>query len=156
MFKIFLVVVLLVVAITFFTLYRNGANLVEPPGAVKRLAVFLSTNSATTDDNHPLAELRTPTFNIDAKVLYPQVIDAAADLGWGVLAHDSDALDANFVVRSPALLFEDDLYVQVKSMGDQQSSLHMRSASRKGGADFAANSGHIQKLVKQLRIKVSK
>jgi uncharacterized protein (DUF1499 family) len=156
MFKVFLVVVLLAVAIVFFTLYRNGANLTEPPGVVKRLAVFLSINKASTADNHPLAELRTPTFNIDAKTLYAQVLDAAADLGWAVLAHDSDALDANLVVRSPALLFADDIYVQVKSMGDQQSSLQIRSASRKGSADFAANSGHIQKLVKQLRIKVSK
>ena len=155
MFKVFLFVVLFAVAIIFFTLFRNGANLTEPPGAVKRLAVFLSISSAATDDNHSLAELRTPTFNVDARTLYTQVLDAAAELGWSVLAHDSDVLDANFEVRSPALLFEDDLYVQVKSMGDQQSSLHMRSASRKGGADFAANSGHIQKLVKHLKAKVN-
>ena len=155
MIKILLVVVLLVITVTFFTLFRNGANLTEPPGVTKRLAVFLSINSAATADDHPLEELRAPIFNTDSNTLYLQVLDAAADLGWGILAHDSDAFNADFVVRSPVLLYEDDLYVQVFSIGDKQSTLSVQSSSRKGRADLAANSGHIQKLIKHLKIKTS-
>jgi len=149
--KLILFVIVLVIGITFFTLYRNGANLFEEPGVTKRLGVFLKTHSASTSDNHDFSELRTPVFDVDDKKLYQRVLNAGSELGWGVIAHDSDALNANFVVRSPVFLFEDDVYVQVKPIDEKQSSLYVQSSSRTGRADFAANSGHIQLLIDRLK-----
>ena len=139
--------------IVFFTLVRNGANLMDPPGTVKRLAVFLTVNYAATMDDHPFEELRTPVFDMDAESLYQHALNGANELGWGIIAHDSDKLNANFVVRSPILLFEDDVYVQVRYLNDQQSSLYIQSNSRSSTshADFAANSGHIQELIAKLK-----
>lgn len=147
------VVIVLTVIIVFFTLVRNGANLLEPPGVVKRLAVFLSVNSASTMDDHPFEELRTPVFAIDAETLYHRVLESANGLGWGIIAHDSDTFNANFVVRSPILLFEDDVYIHVTPVNTNQSSLYIQSSSRTtwSRADFAANSGHIQELIEKIR-----
>jgi hypothetical protein len=151
--KIIVVVMVLVVSIVFFTLIRNGANLLEPPGMVKRAAVFFTVTSASTLDDHPFKELRTPVFNMDTETLYHLVIESANGLGWGIIAHDSDTYNANFVVRSPLLLFEDDVYVQVRHINANQSSLYIQSNSRSPSAhaDFAANSGHIQDLIDKLR-----
>jgi hypothetical protein len=151
--KLIVVFIILTVSIVFFTLIRNDANLLQPPGMVKRLAVFLSVNSASTLDDHPFKELRTPVFDMDTETLYHQVINSANVLGWGIIAHDSDTFNANFVVRSPILLFEDDVYVQVRPVDANQSSLYIQSNSRSTytHADFAANSGHIQELIDKVR-----
>lgn len=147
------VVVILAVSITLITLVRNGAHLQHPPGYLKRLGVFLSVSSAVTMDDHPFEELRTPVFDMDAETLFQRVLDSANVLGWGFIAHDSDTYNANFVVRSPILLFEDDVYVQVKAINQNQSSLYIQSSSRTrwSSADFAANSGNIQELVEKIR-----
>jgi hypothetical protein len=119
----------------------------------KRLAVFFTVSSASTMDDHPFKELRTPVFNMDTETLYHLVIESANELGWGIIAHDSDTHNANFVVRSPLLLFEDDVYIQVRPINTNQSSLYIQSNSRSASAhaDFAANSGHIQNLIDKLR-----
>ena len=150
--KIIMVVLVLVASIVFLTLIRNDANLLEPPGMVKRLAVFFTVSSASTLDDHPFKELRTPVFDMDTETLYHLVIETANGLGWGIIAHDSDTFNANFVVRSPLLLFEDDVYIQVRSINAKQSSLYVQSNSRLASAhaDLAANSGHIQALIEKL------
>ena len=148
--KIILVTMLLIVAIVFITLYRNEANLFEPPGFNKRLSVFFKSNTAVTSDDHQFAELRTPVFNLNAEELYNRVLDVAAESGWNIVAHDSENQDVNFIVLSPMFLFEDDVYVQVKFINMNQSSLYIQSSSRSGKADLAANSSHIQDLIKRL------
>jgi len=148
--KIALYAIALAIAVTFFTLYRNGANLLEPPGFTERLKTFLTTHTAATRDNHEFKELRTPVYNVDAGTLYDRVIYAATELGWQVVSHDSDNLNVNFLVRSPVFLFEDDVYVQVRLIDASNSTLYIQASSRKGGADFAANSGHIQALLKKM------
>lgn len=145
--------IVLALCIVLFTLIRNDANLLDPPGTLKRLAVFLSVNYASTIDDHPFEELRTPVFDMDTDSLYQHALNGANELGWGIIAHDSDKHNANFVVRSPILLFEDDVYVQVRYINDQKSSLYIQSNSRSSSthADFAANSGHIQELIAKLK-----
>lgn len=149
--KIVVVIVVLVTGITFFTLQRNGANLTEAPGFSQRLSVFLKTHSAATSDDPLLPELRTPVFELSEEALFKHVLDVSSRSGWSILAHDSDNRTVNIVVRSPVFLFEDDVYVKVRRIDDDRSSLYIESNSRSGGADFAANSGHIQKLIAELK-----
>jgi len=151
--KIIVFAIILAVAITFFTLYRNGANLFQAPGVSERLQVYLTTNTAKTTLDHKFVELRTPQFNTSAEKLYKRVLIAAANLGWDVVAHDSDNQNANFIVFSPMFLFEDDVYVQVEFIDLKHSSLFIQSSSRQGRADLAANSGHIQTLINKLKNK---
>ena len=149
--KTVLFCVVLVVGLVFFTLYRNDANLFEEPGVQHRLTAFLTTNVAETRDGHVFAELSTPVINASAERTYQRIIDAAADFNWIIVTADSDNQSAHFVVRSPVFLFEDDVYAQVKFIGMDESSVHIRSSSRKGRGDFAANSSHIQKLIGKIR-----
>ncbi|HHJ35573.1 MAG TPA: DUF1499 domain-containing protein [Gammaproteobacteria bacterium] len=149
--KIIIFALVLVIAVTFFSLYRNNANLFDAPGPVARLQVFLTSNAAKTSDDHEFKELRTPLFDMNAEELDRRVLGAAADLGWEVLSHDVENQSANFVVYSPVFLFEDDVFVQVQYIDQDRSSLYVESHSRKGRADFAANSDHIQALIKKLR-----
>ncbi len=142
---------MLLVGLGFFTLQRNDANLFQAPGFYKRLSVYLTTNMAETADNHPFSELRTPVFSVSAEKLYRRVLYVAAESGWSSLATDSDNLNANFVVRTPVFLFEDDVFVQVQFINMNESSLYVRSSSRTGKADFAANAGHIQALIKAIK-----
>ncbi|VAW50677.1 hypothetical protein MNBD_GAMMA05-2605 [hydrothermal vent metagenome] len=149
--KILFVTLVLAVAITYFSLHKNKANLFEAPGVVERLQIFLKTNSAKTSANHQFKELRTPQFEMNSERLYKSVLSAATNLGWEVLTFDRENQNANFVVYSDVFLFEDDIYVQVQYIDQNLSSLHIESHSRTGRADFAANSGHIQALINELK-----
>jgi uncharacterized protein (DUF1499 family) len=148
--KIIVVVLTCVVSVVFFTLVRNEANLFQAPGFNQRLSVFLSSNTAVTSDNPDFEELRTPVFNISADALYKRVVLAGSKLGWQVAASDKENQDVHFIVLSRLFLFEDDVLVQVKFIDTDTSSLFVQSSSRKGLADLAANSGHIQALIAKI------
>ncbi len=149
--KIIIVVMVLTIGLVFLTLQRNDANLFQPPGVNERLLTYLTKNTAATEDNHPFEELRTPVFSVGAEKLYKRVLYVAAELGWSVLANDMDNQSANFVVRTPVFLFEDDVFVQVNFINMNESSLYIQSSSRAGRADLAANSGNIQALIKGIK-----
>ncbi len=149
--KIIIFGLVVVVGVTYFTLHRNGANLFQPPGVVERLQIFLTTNKAKTALNHKFYELQPPVFDMSSAQLYKKMIHVATELKWEVLSNDSQNETANFVARSPMFLFEDDIYVQVLFVDTNKSSLFVESYSRRGRADFAANSGHIQELFNRLQ-----
>ncbi len=149
--KVLISVVLLIVGLVFFTLYKNQANLLQAPGFYDRLTTYLTSNKAKTSDEHRFEELRTPVFSVSAEKLYQRVLYVAAEMGWVILANDSDNQNANFVVRTPVFLFEDDVYIQVQFINMNESSLFIQSSSRTGKADFAANAGHIQTLIKGIK-----
>lgn len=142
--------VVLIVGVVFFTLYRNDAHLFDEPGVQQRLTTFLTSNVAETRDDHVFKELVTPVFNRSAEKTYRAVIGGATELGWNIASHDSDNQNANLIVRSPVFLFEDDVFVQVQFIDMNQSSLYISSSSRKGKGDLAANSSHIQALIKKM------
>lgn len=151
--KIMIFAIVFSVAAVFLTLYKNGANLFDDPGFNERVRIFLTTNTAITADDHKFKELRTPEFEVTVEVLYQRVLEAAVELGWVIFAHDTEKKHTNFVVYSPVFLFKDKIYVQVKSVNGGRSSLFIHSASHTGRADFAANSGHVQALIKKLKAK---
>lgn len=151
MVKIIVLVMLVVVGLAFFTLQKNDANLFQAPGLSERLTTYLTTNKAATSDDHPFEELRTPVFSVNAQELYQRALYVAAESGWSVIANDSENLSANFIVRTPVFLFEDDVFMQVKFINLKESSLYVRSSSRAGRADLAANAGHIQDLINGIK-----
>jgi uncharacterized protein (DUF1499 family) len=146
--KIFVVILLCLLMALFFTLYKNDANLFQAPGFAQRLSIFLTSNTAVTKDDHEFEELRTPVYKMSAEALYNRLILVGSRLGWEVAASDSENQNVNFVALSPLFLFKDDVFVQVKFIDMNKSSLYIQSASRKGRADMAANSGHIQALIR--------
>jgi uncharacterized protein (DUF1499 family) len=137
------------------TLFKNHAPLFDPPGLKKRLAVYLTTNVAQTADDHPFPELRTPLFDVGPDELYDAVKEAAIELGWSILDSDDVEWRLHLAAKTHFLLFVDDVRVQIRPQvcedGVTRNALHVRSQSRLGSADFAANADHIRQLVKLIR-----
>jgi uncharacterized protein (DUF1499 family) len=150
--KIIIAGIAIVVLLVAATLLKNHARLFDSPGPKKRLAVYLTTNIAETADDHPFPELRTPLFSADPDELYIAVKDAAISLGWAITDSNDTEWRLHLVAKTRFLLFMDDVHVEIKPMGCSEgittTALHIESRSRVGNADFAANAGHIQKLVK--------
>lgn len=151
-----LIVILLLMVIA--TLFKNHAPLFDPPGLKKRLAVYLTTNTAVTSDEHPFAELRTPVFEVGPDELYIAVKDAAIDLSWSILDSDDVEWRLELAAKTHFLLFVDDVKVEIKPLaceeGETITALHIHSHSRVGKADFAANADHVQQLVKAVNTRL--
>lgn len=126
-------------------LLRNGVPISAPPGTLRRISAYLSTNVAETKDDHPFPELRTRYFDVDAESLFARVGAAMDILGWTRFA-DADARILRAEVRTPLLRFTDDLSAEVIRSGERRAKLRVRSSSRVGRADFGANAGHILRL----------
>ena len=150
--KIVIALMVIIVLIVIATLFKNHAPLFDPPGLKKRLAVYLTTNTAKTSDDHPFPELRTPVFYTGPDELYIAVKDAAIDLGWSILDSDDVEWRLDMAAKSQILLFVDDVEVEIKPLGCidgvTSTALHIHSHSRLGKGDFAANQDHVQQLVK--------
>jgi len=150
--KILLVTIGVVVLLVLATLLKNQARLLDPPGFKKRLNLYLTTNIAKTTDDHAFPELRTPIFTSEPDELYIAVKDAAIDLGWAISDSNDVEWRLHLVAKTHFLLFMDDVQVEIQPLGCREgittTALHIQSRSRVGKADFAANAGHIQRLVK--------
>jgi uncharacterized protein (DUF1499 family) len=150
--KIVIAIIAIAVLIVVATLFKNHAPLFDPPGLKKRLAVYLTTNTARTSDDHPFPELRTPVFNVGPDELYIAVKDAATGLGWSIMDSDDVEWRLDMAAKSHFLLFVDDVKVKIEPQvckeGETKTALHIHSHSRIGNADFAANADHVQQLVR--------
>lgn len=150
--KIVIAVIIIAVLIVIATLFKNNAPLLDPPGLKKRLAVYLTTNTARTSDDHSFPELRTPVFEVGPDELYIAVKDAAIDLSWSIIDSNDVEWRLDMAAKSHFLLFVDDVRVEIEPLackeGEIKTALHIHSHSRIGNADFAANADHIQRLVK--------
>ena len=156
--KIVFAVTALVVLVIFATILKNHAPLLDTPGPLIRLAVYLTSNTATTSDDHPFPELRTPVYPVGPDELYTAVKDAAISLGWSIIDSNDVEWRLHMVAKTPLLLFVDDVMVKIEPLeaaeGESISELNIHSHSRIGSADFAANAGHIQQLVKTVNQRV--
>ena len=152
--KIIIAFIAIVVLLVAATLLKNHARLFDTPGFKKRLAVYLTTNIAETADDHPFPELRTPMFSTGPDELYIAVKDAAIGLGWAITDSDDTEWRLHLVAKTRLFLFMDDVHVEIKPLGCRDgittTALHIRSRSRVGRGDFAANAGHVQKLVDEV------
>lgn len=145
----FLVLALLVV-LTAATLFRNRVPLLDPPGPMERLRIYLTRHVAETADGHRFPELRTPVFELPADTLYRRVRANGLKLGWSLQEESPPERRLHFVVRTRWLGFRDDVRVRVVPLAADRSALHMRSASRIGRGDFGQNSAHLRRMLAQL------
>ncbi len=158
--KYVLSIILLLVIFVCTILLRNQAHLFESPGLGKRLLVYLTENVAQTSTEPVFPELRPEVYPVSANTLYRELRFAISSLGWSL--EDGPAADhpqqkpcLHAVVTSSLLGFEDDVVIIVQELACEYqqalSYLKVRSSSRIGKADFAANAGHIQSLFAQLK-----
>jgi len=140
--KLFLLIVLPVLAAAGVAIVRDSVSLVDPPGPIKRLLTYLGTNSARTRPNHPFPELRTRVYPLAAEPLAESARQATADLGWRA-EQTGDPHKLHAVAVSPWLRFRDDISIELQAAGQARTRVHIASRSRLGRADFGANIRHI-------------
>jgi uncharacterized protein (DUF1499 family) len=130
-------------------LWLNRPPLLAEPGPWARLKLYLTSNVAQTADESPFPELRTPHFDQSCEQLHRQLIQTMRQLGWTTIGIYPDRVHAE--VETPLLRFRDDVQAQLQRDPEGGCRLHLRSASRVGKADFAANQHHLMELLSALR-----
>ena len=162
--SIILFLVIAVCLLLSLTLFRNQAHVFTRPGVVERLKVYLTQNSAQTAAQPLFPELRSGDFQASAQTLYNAVQSALLKLGWTFSLvdenHHGDEYRIHAVVTTALFKFKDDVMILIHHQrcqhGHLYSLLDISSKSRVGKADFAANAGHIQRLLQQVRRELSR
>lgn len=150
--KAILLLVALLIALSAFTLTRNDVPWNSSPGFFKRLTIYVTQNIAETSDHALFPELITRTYNRPASDFLDELIPHLIFLGWEVQGVDRDNLTVSAVVSSQLIGFKDDVHIWLEPLSKKQTRLHIRSASRTGHADYAANLSHILKLYQEIKL----
>ncbi|MCB1876627.1 MAG: DUF1499 domain-containing protein [Chromatiales bacterium] len=146
-----LVVLLIAVAVLLLVvaLLRNAPSFSAPPGLGPRLLAYLSTNVAETSDDSVYPELRTPVCAEQASQVLAAVEQVARSMGWGQIERADNRLTT--VITTPLWRFKDDMAISTQTTPGAGTRLHLRSASRVGRGDLAANSAYIMSMLSGLK-----
>jgi hypothetical protein len=142
---LFSIISIIVLGLIAGGLIANRPPMMDPPGLWTRLVTYLGTHVAETRPDHPFPELRPRFYALPPDRLYATAREAIAGLGWGIASEDQEGLCLTAVVESALWRFKDDVVVCVEPMGGG-STLRMRSSSRIGRGDLAANTRHLLDL----------
>lgn len=145
----------LMVSVFIGLLLFNRAPLLQPPGLFARLHIYVTQNVAQTEENAFLPELTIPTYSHPSDEIYLALLDSGRSLGWKLVDEDRTQLRIKWEVTTAYLRFTDDVSAQVTSSHDPgEFRLFVRSRSRIGKADFAANARHIQDLLNAIQSRL--
>ncbi len=133
----------------------NGVPVFDPPGWKTRLLIYFSKNSAETDPDSPLPELRPRVYPLSPQQLFKLARASAIELDWQIKSVDASQFRLELVVTTALLGFRDDVVVHARPTSGDESSLYVHSKSRVGRADFGANLGHILRLKKTIQEKIA-
>ena len=128
----------------------NQANLFSSPGFSARLKLFLTTNVAEVKVGATLPELEAPEYTLSPADLFKAAELACQQLGWEVTEANAEKLVIQSVVSTQLIGFKDNVTITIEKI-DNGSRLNAISRSRVGRGDLAANSHHLQLLLKQLK-----
>ncbi len=146
---ILLAAVLVAVAALAVALLRNAPSLTAPPGLGERLATYLRSNVAETRTNHRFPELELRCYPSGPDELAARLRRVITELGWSLEASEDGGREMGAVITTPLLGFKDDLSIRLVE-APCGTELHLRSASRVGRGDLAANARHIVDLHRAL------
>lgn len=141
----FSIISILVLGLIAGGLIANRPPMMDPPGLWARLIIYLGSHVAETRPDHPFPELRPHFYAVPPDRLYAAAREAIAGLGWGIASEDPVGLCLTAVVESALWRFKDDVVVRVEPT-EGGSTLGLRSSSRIGRGDLAANTRHLLNL----------
>ena len=141
----FAIISILVLGLIAGGLIANRPPMMEPPGLWTRLVTYLGTHMAESRPDHPFPELRPRFYALPPDRLYAVTREAIAGLGWEIASEDPAGLCLTAVVKSALWRFTDDVVVCVEPT-EGGSTLRLRSSSRIGRGDLAANTRHLLDL----------
>ena len=130
-------------------LLLNRAPLWQAPGPLARLQLYLTTHVAETHPEHERSELRSLVLSMPLAVVHQRVVEAMHRLAWQQISTEGNQIQA--VVVTPLWRFQDDVKVRLEST-QAGVRVNVRSQSRIGKGDFAANTRHIRDLYHQLEV----
>ncbi len=133
-------------------LVRNNPPWGQPPGFGSRLVTYLNSHVAETHAASEFPELRPRTYpGLLPDHLFGVVDQAATKLGWEVLERNVQRHTLRAVATTPIMRFQDDVGITIVPTDDKRGSvLFVRSESRVGRGDLAANTRHVLDLYAQL------
>lgn len=144
--KVAAIAALVLAALPLAGLLANRPPLFDPPGFSRRMAVYLTTNVAETRDDSLFPELRPKQYAVPAGQLFEQATTALERLGWEITERDAGNRRLRAVVSTRLWKFRDDIAIEARVLPGERSTLYVRSASRVGRSDLAANTRHILDL----------
>lgn len=89
-------------------------------------------------------DIKTLELDMMPRAVYQKALFVASLLGWNISAQDPLILHFEAQATTPLFGFVDDIAVRVKAVGDDSSVIDIRSVSRVGVSDFAANAKRIR------------
>ena len=89
-------------------------------------------------------DIKTLELDMTPRAVYQKALFVASLLGWNISAQDSLILHFEAQATTPLFGFVDDIVVRVKAIGEDSSAIDIRSVSRVGVSDFAANAKRIR------------
>jgi uncharacterized protein (DUF1499 family) len=144
--QIILFVAVVGVALIVAGIIANRLPLLEPPGLMTRLSVYLNTNVAETMADSSFPELQPRRSAAPPELLLDIARRAAQGLGWEITVLDAEKKEIQAVVTTKIWKFKDDVTITIKPAQPNGSELWVRSASRVGKGDLGANTRHILDL----------
>lgn len=145
--KWILLLLLLPLMLAAGALIWNRPPILDEPGPLERLKIYLTTNLAETRIDHPRHELRPLQLELTDTQARSAILQAMERLGWSEVRTDAEVMRA--IVVTPLLRFKDDVEVRLEP-GNGNLLVQVRSESRVGRGDFAANTRHVIDLLSQL------
>jgi hypothetical protein len=145
--KWLILILLLPILLLLGALLINQAPLLQEPGLLVRLKLYLTTHIAATRPGHERPELHALVIDRPQSEVQARVIEAMRRLEWDQIRQDGDLLRA--VVVTPLWRFKDDVEVQLRPT-EVGVEVNVRSQSRVGRGDLGANTRHILDLYHQL------
>ncbi|MGD8590657.1 MAG: DUF1499 domain-containing protein [Chromatiales bacterium] len=147
--KWLILVLLLPIILLAGALLLNRAPLWLTPGPLVRLQLYLTTHTAETRPDHERPELRPLLLHEPLTQARERVIAAMRRLDWQQISPEGDVVRA--VVVTPLWRFKDDVEVRLQQIAGG-IQVNIRSQSRVGKGDLAANTRHILDLFHQLEV----
>jgi len=95
-------------------------------------------------------DITTMYVDMTPRSAYQKSLFVASLLGWNISAQDSLILQFEAQATTPLFGFVDDIVVRVTAMGETSSAVDIRSVSRVGVSDFAANAKRIRLFILRL------
>jgi hypothetical protein len=148
------IVSILVLGLIAGGLIANRPPMMDSPGLWARLVTYLGTHVAETRPDHPFPELRPRFYALPPERLYAAAREATAGLGWGIASEDPAGFCFTAVVESALWRFKDDVVVCVEPT-EGGRTLRLRSSSRIGRGDLAANTRHLLDLYAALEQRLA-
>ncbi|HEX2200400.1 MAG TPA: DUF1499 domain-containing protein [Gammaproteobacteria bacterium] len=138
-----------IIGLGFGGLALNRPPLGDPPGVWARLATYFGSHVAETHEQSPFPELRPRRYSLGPEPLYDAILAAIRKLGWQLSSEDRRTFTIKAVVTTPLWRFKDDVEIGIKP-APQGNGVYIRSSSRIGKGDLAANTRHVLDLYQTL------